>query len=651
MRPVVRSLIPKSPKMYDRKHPKHLALPCLVFGSLFLCSLLLAGCCMGGCRSVEASPDAASDFSESGSCDASGSSDSEGSDTAQADLTAASDDSDFSALCLNLFTEWVQGDGLTLHYTLDQPEAYGISLSAFSLGSASSIATKNASEALTSAKTQLSGVDFDSLTLTEQMDYRIIMDYLERELAQTDFFLYDEPLNSATGIQAQLPVLLSEYAFSEVSDITSYFSLLDSVDEYFASILEYEAAKKDAGLFMLPESLDRIIAQCEAFTANKETNFLITTFDSRLASLPGALMPWDSSSLQEENKRLVLEVVLPAYEMLLSGLRNLRTDPSASAASPAGLCRLPQGQAWYEQLVQEATGSSLDTEGLFARTQEEVNQAMSVLAALCREHPALTEDITASAFSIQSPQEIVEDLKQQIGLYFPEISDTSCTIRYVEECLEDYVSPAFYLTSPIDTCRHTIYINENESFDPSQLYPTLAHEAFPGHLYQDTYFNDHNTCDLRSLLYYPGYTEGWAVYSELFSYTFEKGFSTELCTALQKSQEITLGIYALMDMGIHYYGWNESQIAGILKSYFGIEDADTVDQIFQLILEDPANYLSYYVGYQELCSVKTACESSQGASFDLLQFHQAVLTIGPGPYSLVREYAPVLMEEATAAQD
>lgn len=611
-----------------------------LFFRRLLCVLLL--CCMGGCRSRDAASDGTS-FAESQSYGAADDLRTEDSDTVPSDA-AASDSSDFSSLCLALFTEWVQCDGLTLHYTLDQPEAYGISLSQFSLGSASSASMKSASEELTSAKEQLGKIEFDSLTLQEQIDYRIIMDYLDRELAQTAFLLYEEPLNSSTGIQAQLPILLSEYAFSEVSDVTSYFSLLNSVDEYFASLLQFEQTKKEAGLFMQPESLDRIIDQCEAFTANTENNFLITTFDSRLASLPGILMPWDKAKFQEENKRLVLEVVLPAYEMLLSGLRNLRTDMQTEDV--AGLCRLPKGQEWYEQLVREATGSSLDTESLFTRTQEEVNQAMSILSALCREHPVLTEDITASAFSIQTPKDIVEDLKVQIGLYFPEISDSSCTIRYVEDCLQDYVSPAFYLTSPIDTCRHTIYINENESFDPSQLYPTLAHEGFPGHLYQDTYFHDHNDCDLRTLLYYPGYTEGWAVYSELFSYTFEKSFSTELCTALQKSQEITLGLYALMDMGIHYYGWNETQIAGIVKSYFGIEDQETTDQIFQLILEDPANYLSYYVGYQELCYVQTECETAQGEAFDLLQFHEAVLTIGPGPYALIQEYVPVLMSES-----
>ncbi len=611
------------------------------FLPLLCCLLILCGC-MGGCHSQNASHDVKS-LAESQSPALNGS------DSHPSDLTGTSGSSDFSKLCLELFTEWVQCDGLTLHYTLDQPQAYGISCSELSLGSASSASMESAWEELTHAKASLSSIDSDSLTLQEQMDYRTIMDYLDRELAQSAFLLYEEPLNSSTGIQAQLPVLLSEYAFSEVSDVTGYFSLLNSVDEYFISLLQYEKAKKEAGLFMQPESLNRVIAQCEAFVANTEANFLITTFESRLQSIPGILMPWDKSKLQEENKRLVLEVVLPAYELLISGLRNMQEDTSAH--TPSGLCRLPKGQEWYAHLVREATGSSLDTEALFERTQSEVNAAMSALSTLCQMHPTLTEDLTGNSFSIRSPKDILDDLKEKIALDFPAISDTHCNIRYVEECLKDYVSPAFYLTSPIDTCRHTIYINENESFDPGQLYPTLAHEAFPGHLYQDTYFNDHNACELRSLLYYPGYTEGWAVYSELLSYEYEEAFSPELTTALQKSQEITLGIYALMDMGIHYYGWELPQITGILRSYFGIEDQDTANEIYQLILEDPANYLSYYVGYQELCYVQKECQSLLGDAYDPLQFHQAILTIGPAPYSLIKEYTPVLMTEGNAAQN
>ncbi len=634
---ILKARILKTPPLpnaegYTSSHSKSNGLSFLLLLGVLLCL------CLGGCQNKEASPDADS-FTENSSPSG---------HTIQNSQAASSD---FSALCLELFTEWVQGDGLTLHYTLDQPEAYGISLTELSLGSASPAAVQGTADILTSAKEQLGRIDFDSLTLEEQMHYRIIMDYIDRELAQTAFPLYEEPLNASAGIQAQLPILLSEYAFSEISDVTSYFSLLNSVDEYFASLLQFEMTKKEAGLLMQPESIKRIIAQCESFTANEENNFLITTFDSRLQSLPGILMPWDKSKLQEENKRLVLEVVLPAYEFLISGLKNLLTDVQTDPSAPSGLCRLPKGQEWYEHLVREATGSSQNTESLFQRTQSEINAAMSALSSLCQAHPALTENLAGHQFSLQSPEDILDDLKAKIGLYFPDISDSHCSIRYVADSLKEYVSPAFYLTSPIDTCRHTIYINENESFNPGQLYPTLAHEAFPGHLYQDTYFNDHNTCELRTLLYYPGYTEGWAVYSELLSYGYEENFSRELISALQKSQEITLGLYALMDMGIHYHGWEQQQVAGILRSCFGIEDQDTVEQIYQLILEDPANYLSYYVGYQELCYIQKECQSRLGDAYDPLQFHQAVLTIGPASYPLIGEYVPLLITEHSDAAD
>lgn len=570
---------------------------------------------------------------------------------AKKESTPAPEPSAFSNLCLELFTEWVQSDGLTLHYTLSDPNAYGIGQAetgtTFSLGSASSFSRQESFEAFNQAKNSFSALDFDSLTLQEQVDFRVILHYLDRELAEESFALYDEPLNSSSGIQAQLPILLSEYTFSDVTDVMNYFSLLDSTDEYFASILEYENQKKEAGLFMNPESLSRIIAQCEAFVTNTDTNLLITTFDSRLQAMPGILMPWDKARLQEQNKQLVLEVVLPAYQMLLSGLRNFASALPEETEGTKGICRLPQGQEWYSHLASEASGSDLTVEELFTRTQSEINTAMSALSSLCKEHPALTEDLGTYAFSLQSPKDILDQLREKISLDFPSISNTDCTVRYVEDSLKDYVSPAFYLTSPIDTCRHTIYINENDSFNPSRLYPTLAHEAFPGHLYQDTFFNDQNTCPLRSLLYYPGYTEGWAVYSELLSYEYEESFSKELCTALQKSQEITLGIYALMDMGIHYYGWGENQIAGILQSYFGVNDSQVVNDIYRLILEDPANYLSYYVGYQELCYIQKDWETSMGNDYEARRFHKAILTIGPAPFSLLEEYTPIFYLQDT----
>ena len=55
--------------------------------------------------------------------------------------------------------------------------------------------------------------------------------------------LYDQPLSSSLGIQAQLPILLSEYVFYSKQDVEDYLSLLSSIDTYYDSIIAFEKEK------------------------------------------------------------------------------------------------------------------------------------------------------------------------------------------------------------------------------------------------------------------------------------------------------------------------------------------------------------------------------------------------------------------------
>ena len=62
-------------------------------------------------------------------------------------------------------------------------------------------------------------------------------------------------------------------------------------------------------------------------------------------------------------------------------------------------------------------------------------------------------------------------------------------IKYVSQEMQNFLSPAFYLIPALDnTEENIIYINNGHISDDLSLYTTLAHEGYPGHLYQTTYF-------------------------------------------------------------------------------------------------------------------------------------------------------------------
>ena len=92
-----------------------------------------------------------------------------------------------------------------------------------------------------------------------------------------------------------------------------------------------------------------------------------------------------------------------------------------------------------------------------------------------------------------------------------------------------------------------------------------------------------------------------------------------------------------MDIGIHYHGWTLSQVSQYLKM-FGFQDEAVIEEIYQYIIETPANYLRYYVGYLGFYDLKSAVQQKEGNSFDLKEFHRDVLEIGPAPFPIVQKY-------------
>ena len=139
---------------------------------------------------------------------------------------------------------------------------------------------------------------------------------------------------------------------------------------------------------------------------------------------------------------------------------------------------------------------------------------------------------------------------------FPAPPDVSYSIKDVHPSLEEYTAPAFYLTPPIDdVSQNCIYINRAKGDKKMQLYTTLAHEGFPGHLYQNVMERSCGLEPIRSLFGSSGYAEGWATYVEMQSFYYAD-VDRDVAAFLQKKQSAILSLYATADLGIHYDGWS-----------------------------------------------------------------------------------------------
>lgn len=584
----------------------------------------------------------------------------------------------FSSFTNALFCYEVTSDSISTSYTLKNPAAYHIPkldprLTSFSYKDYEESRKKSSKKNLLSLMSkQLSHFNPASLGPKDQITYSL----LKRDLALNEefanYFYYDELLGSTTGVQANLPVTLGEYPLRTKSDIKTYLTLLKQIPDYFDDIISYEKQREQLGFhtpaFSRNATKDTLTTLMESFDSDK--NCFIATFDERIADIDG-LTKKELAAYSDENKKIAEKYVYSAYEKIYAYVNSCvasnpstsstnETDKSSTSSSPTsqsastsgyipdlntpyGLSSLPDGKDYYALLVKSNTGSDKSVPELISLTDQTLHQALGdVLNIALTDQKAYLyycENTIKSVY--ESPEGILEALSLMARESYPSLKKVpTYTVKTVPDSLAASVSPAFYMIPAIDDYEgNTIYINElYTNTENGNLFTTLAHEGFPGHLYQTVYFNDTNPDPVRSILDYPGYVEGWATYAELNSFEFLEypipGDS--LCNLYKADTIINLALCSRIDLGVNYENWSLADVNAFFEdngfnSYFAAD-------VYSYVVESPATYLRYFIGYLEIMELKDSYEHLKMEQYTKKDFHQKLLDIGPADFATVRKF-------------
>ena len=540
--------------------------------------------------------------------------------------TSAGQNRQFRQFTKQLFCQELSSNTISLHYTLKNPKEYDIRENEVTFGTFSTD-NKNLLAAVENLEEVLKTFDYNKLSVENSVTYDVLKCYLNMTERDAEYILYNEPMGLVSGVQTQLPVILSEYPFYEQSDVDTYLQLMKTTPEYFASLLKFEQKKSKAGLFMSDKMAEQVIEQCKAFRDMGENNYLYSTFAERVWTVT-SLSDKQKSDYIQKNARMMKEYVLPAYDNLICTIEKLK----GSGKNEQGLCYLPKGKDYYEQVVEASTGSTRSVEEIRDMTRRQMTEDLEAMERVMK---ISEKEVNASI--PQNPTSILQDLQTKITTSFPELPDTTYEVKYVPKAMQEHLSPAFYMIPAIDAYNeNVIYVNEAQIGNTMALFTTLAHEGYPGHLYQTVYFANTNPDPIRTILNFGGYVEGWATYAEMCSY-YLAPLTKDQATLLQKNSSIVLGLYTLADIGIHYDGWSREDAIAFYKKY-GIGDEDNINRIYDLILGSPGNYLKYYVGYMEFLELKKDWVKEYGSQASQKEFHKAVLDVGPAPFKVVEKY-------------
>ncbi len=552
----------------------------------------------------------------------------------------------FRLLTEDIFRTAFESDTLSLHYFLKEPARYGIKSDEISLPLYETSVEKERLQTLHTQIAELESIRPENLPVQSQKDYNLLLDYMKSEEALSAYPYFDEPFSPGSGLQAQLPILLAEYRFRDVSDIDTYLELLRLLPAYFESLGQYEINKSAAGMFMSEHACRNVIEQLttipDVASVTNDTHFLCTSFAQKLTPLSdaGVLTEEMCQQYQETNREYLLNYFIPAYQSTTDTLLSLY----GSNQTEGGLCTLPDGKAYYTLYLTHVTGTSKSIPEIRELLKED-------FADICHEIRLVSAELDGSrvsdSFALSEPAEMMRVLMEQTQTDFPPYPDAgrekiNCTLKKVTPGLETYVSPAFYMTPQLDDVTdNSIYINYGQSPSNLTLFTTLAHEGYPGHLYQSVYYylsiGDQKRTPIRTLLHYGGYIEGYATYAENLSYEYAKEYGSPAYIRLsQLTRNMQLCLYSLMDISIHYDGMTLSEAQQVLSSV-GITDTSVAKEIYEYIVSEPANYPKYYLSYLEILECKELAQKQWGDSYSDYEFHRFFLDYGPAGFVDIRQ--------------
>ena len=535
----------------------------------------------------------------------------------------------FEAFLNKVFTDEYSLNSISLNFLIEDPESYGLNRIPSSWPKVDFSGTDEYFTGIKEYIEELGTFQYNSLTYEQKLIYDTLKTYLETENIYKDCMFFTSPF-STDGITSQLPIIFAEYTFNSKQNIEEYIELLETLLDYIKDSLDYEQDRMDQGYYLSAYTYETVIAQCQTFLDQGE-NYLTDIFKKKLEEMKD-LTEEEKNSYLSRNSDAIKNSVIPSYQLMIDTL----TEFQKKGEFNSGLCEMENGKTYYEYLLKNSVGTSKTPEELISITDNLLKKYQTDMTDLVLSDISLYKKIENPEYIYSDPDEILSYLTKMLKTDFPEAVCDSYHLHETDAAMSDELVVAFYILSPIDNFQNNIiYVNPDKIAEGSDLFPTLAHEGLPGHMYQHDYFCSLNPHYFRSMLNCTGYSEGWAKYVELYSYDWS-GLDENLAELLKINDLFSIALPTRIDLGVNYEGWSVQDTADYLAE-FGIYDEDIIKLYYDTIISSPTVFLPYFVGYLELEELKDTASQELGDKFSVIDFHKFYLEIGPSYFDIISD--------------
>lgn len=538
----------------------------------------------------------------------------------------------FDDFCDNILTDILEDDALNTHYTVTNPWDYGVKFDEddYTLGSVDLEEAEESYEEMREVLKQLKSYDYDNLSKQQKITYDVLESYINKQLAFEGTDELVSLFSPNSGIISNLSTTFIEYQFYEVDDVEEYLLFLADTDNYMEEVFEFTKYQAEEGYFIPDEVADEVIEQCEKYIES-ENEPLIITFEDKINQLD--ISDDEKEDYIERNKKCVQKEYLPIYQDTIDLLEDLK----GSCVNDGGLCGYGSvGKKYYEAIVATKTSSDMTPKEMAEYLDDAMDEVMLEMSVIYSLDEQTYMDYFDYKPKFKTPAEVTEFILENMENKFPTPPTKEYRIEYQNPACEIEGTLAYYLMARIDDISvNNIKVNGSAvKDDPMTLYFTMAHEGFPGHLYQYTsMFDNDEICDLRKTLSFIGVTEGWAEYA-----------STECAEYLNVSDNMEKMIYlndifgyilcSRVDVGVNYQDWDVDDVYDYLKDYIDVDD-EVAESMFYTAVGDPGIYLPYTVGHLLMRDLREETEEELGDKFDELEYHTFIIELGVVPFDVL----------------
>jgi len=502
-----------------------------------------------------------------------------------------------------------------------------------------------------SYKNQLNGFADSTLTESQLISKKVLAWECNINLEGYNFKTDLTPMNQFWSLSLTVGQLASGASTQPFKTVEDYKNWLKRLDDYLVWMESVEEKMKQgmAEGYVLPKALIvKLIPQLEALANDNIDDHL---FFSPIHNFPESFLVPEKDELTKAYTKMLKEKIIPAYKKLTAFTKN---EYLSAGRTTSGIDALPEGEAMYNYFIKVFTTTNMSADEIHQLGLSEVDRISSEMEKI-KEQVGFSGDLKSFFDHVRNkkelmpftePQQVIDHFNEIHELMIPQLNKlfdmkpkTPFEVRRTEAFREASAS-AEYVQGSADGSRPGIFyvpipnVKEYNIYSDESLF---LHEAIPGHHYQISLQQENTDLpDFRKILWYSGYGEGWALYTE--SLGKELGLYTDPYQYFgMLSAEIHRAIRLVVDTGLHSKGWTREQAIQYSLDHEAESEASIIAEV-ERYMAIPGQALSYKIGQLKIKELRAKAEKELGDKFNIGKFHDEVLQPGNLPLAVLEDH-------------